>query len=128
MTTHVSAVGQYQAMADSKSQIDYDDMDAGPMLEDDMQGDMNETDDFDEGGAGSRRLTLLDMEAEKFDTSGITIAKLGGSIREDTLTSKETGIIYEWDSDITMWIPQVQVLPNITIPYSTINRDRKSVV
>lgn len=80
---------------------------------------------YDGEEIGSRRRSLLDMKADQFDTIGITQAKKSGAIKEDTVVSAETGIIYIWNKDLQLWIPRVQSLPNVIIPYSTVAREGK---
>lgn len=72
-------------------------------------------------GSFRRRKTFADIEEKHFDVSNITTAKIMGNITENLIRSKETGIIYKWDEDIKVWIPLVQRIPNVVIPFSSIN-------
>lgn len=78
-------------------------------------------DDMDEFSTNTHRMTFRDVQAELFDTTGITDGKLNGKIKEDMVVSKETGIVYKWDNTKTMWIPLVQYLPKGIIPYTVVN-------
>ncbi len=117
VSTSKDNIKQYEKAAASNEDITEDYFDyfgEGEENHFDNEGDFEEM---------SRRKTYLDMKEKLFHTEGITKGKLSTKgIKEDIIRSKETGLIYKWDKLTKMWIPMVQRIPGLVIPFTGVSQ------
>ncbi len=65
---------------------------------------------------------LAAVRHEDFDLSEVRVQKLKDEENyPDVFTSKENGIVYIWYKDIKQYVPLVQTLPGIVLPYDPIS-------
>jgi len=117
LSTSKDNIGTYEQAVNNEEQITEDFFDYGSEVGDDF---------FDNDGEFEevhRRRTYLDANEKLFHTEGITKGKMSkNGIKDDIIRSKETGLIYKWDKFIKLWIPMVQRIPSLVIPFSGVNQ------
>lgn len=117
LSTSKDNIDTYVQAVNNEEQITEDFFDYGGEMGDDFfdnEGDFEEV---------HRRRTYLDVNEKLFHTEGITKGKMSkNGIKDDIIRSKETGLIYKWDKFVNLWIPMVQRIPGLVIPFSGINQ------